>query len=161
MKLFELPEAYRDWEAAVDAEGGVTDDLAAALDGLDATLQDRCDAVCWLVREAEADEASYRDLAREFQGKAQAAAGRAASLKGYVMRCLRAMELAGVKGRCYTVSIARAGKPTIRWDHGRDLPEGFARVEVRLDGEAAQEAYRSGTLPEGFDVTFTESLRIR
>lgn len=162
MKMYEIPENYRAWErAVVEAGDEVTEELAAAFDFLQATLVDKADAIGWLVREAEADEEAFRATARAFQAKAQAAANRAASLKAYMTRVLRAMGLDGVKSRHYTFSIARAGRPTIRWDHGREIPAGFAKVETRLDGEAAQQAYRSGTLPAGFEVSFTESLRIR
>lgn len=162
MKLYELPEQYRAWEqAVVDAGDEVTEELAVAFDRLEATLQEKADAIGWMVRQAEADEQAFRELSRDFAAKARAAAGRSASLKAYLMRVLRAMGLDGVKGRVFTVSIARAGSPAIRWASAGEIPDGFARVETRLDGEAAQQAYRLGVLPEGFEVTHSESLRIR
>jgi hypothetical protein len=162
MKLYELPLGFLQWEAkVVEAGEEVTEELAAEFELLRATLAEKSDAIVWLVRGAEADAAGYRAMAREFAGKAQAAEHRVDSLKAYLTRVLRAMKLDGVNGRCFTVSRSRAGRPRIRWDHAAPIPEGFARVDISLDGEKAHEAYRSGTLPEGFEVVHAEILRIR
>lgn len=162
MKLYELPGEYRMWEEAVASNGGeVTEELAAAFDYIADELSVKADAIVALAREAKAEAETYRAEARDFQGKAQAAENREASLKGYLLSTLKQMELDRVKGRRFAVSIAKAARPMITWPHGKDIPEPFRRVRVELDKDLALDAYEAGELPADFAVHFTEYLRIR
>lgn len=162
MRLYELPGEYRMWEEAVASNGGeVSEELAAAFDHIVDTLTVKADGIAALVGEAEAEEATYRAVARDFQAKAQAAKNRAEGLKHFLLTSLKQLEVDKVKGRRFSVAVVKSGVPSITWPHGADIPEPFRRVKVELDGTAAQDAYKRGELPDGFAVHHSEHLRIR
>jgi hypothetical protein len=162
MKLYELSAEYRLLEEAIVANGGeLGEELSAALDYIQDQFIQKAESIWALADEAAEEEETYRRKAREFGEKARAAANRAASLKDYLMRNMKRAEVDRIKGRLFAISIAKSGRPVITWPHGSDIPEGFRRVKVELDGDRAWAAYKEGQLPEGFEVRHSEHLRAR
>ena len=160
--LYELPLAYRAFDAdLLDAEGELTPELLERLEELEAFGERKVDAIGVLVRErmllAETKRAEAKRLTRE----AQALENGAANLKNYLLRTLQALGWTRLAGRRFTARIQRNGQPTVRWTSTGEPPEGFRRVTVELDREAALAAWNAGrALPDGVDVVYGEHLRI-
>ena len=59
------------------------------------------------------------------------------------------------------LSVANASRPSIRWDGDlADLPDGFRKIETKLDSDAALDSYKAGTLPKGFSVKTSRYVRV-
>ncbi len=162
MRLYEIPLAFRTWEAKVDdADGEVTPELALEFDRLAVALSSKVDAIVALVRENERSADAYRMEARMFLDKARARENLATRLKGYLMHHLRLAGQDRVDGARFGVTICPNALPSITWPAGDEVPPAFRSVVVSLDRTLAQKAYRDGSLPQGFEVTFGFHMRIR
>jgi hypothetical protein len=162
VKLYELPALFRRIVEALDDSGGEVDEGVASLLALaEETLSEKVDCIASLIREKLARAEAERKEAEHFAARARADANSAENLKRYLMECLAASGLDGAKGRRFSAAIRRNGVPTIRWESGEEPPAEFTRTVASLDLRAAQEAYRAGTLPDGFVVSFGRHLRLR
>lgn len=162
MKLYEIADEFRRIDDALTENGGeVTEELQAALDGLEYSLEGKVDAIAGLIREAQARAAAFSTEAVRLREKAQAEQNRAESLHGYLLTHLKAIGKDKVKGQIFSVSVRTASIPSITWDGEGSPPRDFQRVKVELDGKKAQDALRSGTLPDGFNVRYTTFLQLR
>lgn len=161
LKLYQLPAALAELDALIDAlDGELPEDLEARLDALELNLEEKADAVCALARQAEAEAAFFADELARLDGRRRAAAGRAAGLKAYLHRTLTALGRDRVETPRFRARVQKNGTPSVRWAGPGDVPDGFARVTVELDGRAALAAHKAGTLPEGFTVEYGTHLRI-
>lgn len=162
MKLYELTDRYRVVDALLDdTDGEITDDIAAELATLDDALETKVDGIGALAREAEAEASALSTESIVLKVKSNRAKTRANSLKTYLLSQLKLMGRDKAKGVRFSARVATASTPSIRWEGPGDVPADFARVVVELDGRAAQQAEKAGTLPEGFTVTRTEYLDLR
>lgn len=73
---------------------------------------------------------------------------------------MRALGRREVEGRRFKVAIRTNPRPSIRWTAAGDPPEGFRREKVEPDLVKAHEALERGELPDGFEVSYSDSLRI-
>ncbi len=112
----------------------------------------------WRTMEAEAE--AYRGEAKRLATMAQVRERAAERLKGYVSRSLDTAGITRVVTDVGKVSVGNASRPSIRWTGDGEPPEGFTRVKVELDGDAALKAHKSGTLPEGFTVSLSRVVRV-
>ncbi len=162
MNLFTIPAEFRAWSDAVEAAGGeMTAELEAKLGDIESTLEFKADAVCALIREAEREGDAYRAEAAAFYARARTCENRVRALKHLLKAAMKAVGASTVKGRRFTATVATAAIPQIRWVFAGPPPEWCRRTIVEVDGGKAHEAYKFGASMEGFEVTFTESLRIK
>ncbi len=162
LRLYELPAAFRELDGLIDAmDGELPDDVGERLDALEATLEERTDAVCGLVREATVEADGYGAEIARLQALRIVAGNRAARLKTYLHGTLEALGRDRVDTGRFKVRVQRNSAASIRWTGDPDdLPDNLKRVTVELDGRAAQLALKSGTLPDGFEVSIGTHLRI-
>jgi hypothetical protein len=162
VRLYELPAVYREIDRLLEESCGEVDDtIAALLSEAESTLAQKIDAIAALVREKEARAEAERAEARHFAARAAADENAADRLKKYLLDCLTASGLDSAKGERFSARVQRNGTPSIAWAGEGAPPETFVRTRVEFDGRAAQDAYRAGTLPEGFEVSFGQHLRLR
>lgn len=163
MRLHELPAAQRHIDAMLEESGGeITPEIEHALALLDEEIGHKVDWVDAVVRERTIEAAGFKAEADRLLAHKKAEERACASLEGYLKAAMEAMGITEAKGRLSKATIHKAGKPRIAWTKDADqLPEGYRRVKVEPDLEAAHEAYENDMLPDGFSVSYTTSLRIR
>jgi hypothetical protein len=163
MRLYDLPQVYREWLRKVDAQDGeLTEDLWAELEEIEASVANKMDAYAALVRQFEYEEKAFRDEAKAMEIKAQVAAHRHEKLREMMRDVLERMDLDSVRGQRFCVRRLISTKPKITWESSDPIPEPFRKITVGLDFFAAQTAYDEvGSLPEGFKVVHKQFVTIR
>ena len=162
MHLYEIADEWRVIDQAIDdMDGEITPEIEARMDELAEALPETVDAIAKLIRERTAAAAVYAAEAKRLADKAKACQSTVERLKAYLHHHLEAIGLDGVNGTLFKVSIVKNSRPSIKWP-GRpeSIPDAFRRVSVDLDGPAAYAAWKSGTLPDGFDVAHGSHPRI-
>ena len=162
MKLYEIANEYRDIEVMLDESGGeITPDIEQMLVLVDAELPAKVDAICGLIVEAETKSLAFKNEAKRLQSLADIAEHKADRLREYVRRCLSIADKRVVEGELFIARRGTAGTPSIRWAADAPIPRAFVRITESLDGKKAHEAFKGGTLPDGFKVERSEFLEIR
>jgi FtsZ-binding cell division protein ZapB len=160
-KLYQFPEAI-DRILAESEDGELTPDQAAALDRVLGKLQEKVRSVVGVIRHLEMLADGCKDEKDRLASRQRSLSRQVDSLKEYLLRCMADEETARIVTDIGTVSRVANSRPSIRWAWtDREPPEEFQRVKVELDGQKAYEAYKAGTLPDGFLVETGESLRVR
>lgn len=163
LRLYEIPAEFRAIDEAIDdLDGEITPEIEARLDALvTGELALHVDSIVALVRENETAAHAYHAEAQRLADLSRGRLRAAERLKEYLRANLEACGLDGAKGRLFRVRVQKNGRPSIRWE-GRPetIPEPYRRVSIDLDGTAAYEAWKAGTLPAGFDVALGSHLRI-
>lgn len=164
MKLYEIPAALRIIEAQIaEADGELTPELEAALDGLDLEFARKAEYIALMVREALGAAEAPKAEAERLTARAKAHVNRAERLKTYLHRCMEDMGQTKMIGELTTVAIQKNGTPSVivEIDAGQ-LPEQYRKVTVTADTLGLRWAYRNGDqLPEGVRVEVGTHLRIR
>lgn len=162
LKLYELPQAFRQIETEIDElDGELPEDLEARLDLLEVALEDKADAIAALVTQAKAESEMFEAEAGRLTRRRVIAANRADRLKAYLHQTLTLLRRDRVVGRRFTVRVQRNGAPSIKWTRDIDaLPPEFMKITVDVDAAKAREAFKAGTLPDGFEGGIGTHLRI-
>ncbi len=160
MRLYEIPLAFRQWEAKIE-DGELTPELEREFEQITMALNVKVDGIVALVRENDRAADAFRAEARAFLDKARARENLADRLKQYLLRHLKLVGRDRVDGLRFSVRVCTNALPTITYPDGGEVPTAFLAVAYSLDRDAAQKAFRAGTLPAGFEVTFGQHLRIR
>lgn len=162
LKLYEIPGAFRAIDALLDESGGeLTVEVENALAAVEASLKDRVDAVCALIRESLLDADVVSVEVERLQARVRSSRRKAERLKDYLARVLAELGKDKVKGDRFSVSVCKNGAPSVRWDSGDPIPTVFRKVEVSLDSAKAHAVLKAGgTLPEGFRVDYGKHVRI-
>lgn len=162
MKLYEIADAYRDIDSQLDESGGeVTPEIGAALEALGDRLSDKVDSIGVLVKEAQAESLAFAEEAVRLRARSAALANKVSRLKAYLLSQLKAIGFDKVKGLRFSARVSTASTPAITWEGDGPIPYLFLRLKEELDGKAAHEAEKAGTLPEGFKVVRTEYIDLR
>lgn len=115
----------------------------------------------WRTLEAEAETMKAEadrlaDLAKKRRNGAQ-------RLKDRLAYCLDACGIDRLPTPLGRLSVANAGRPSIRWMGDiTEAPLEFTKVksETVIDSDAALAAYKAGTLPAGFRASVTRYVRV-
>lgn len=163
MKLYEISAEFRAIADELEELGGeAPPELLARLDAAEGDLEAKVAGIVAIIREKKVEAEAIDAEAKRLKDKANAAKNGAESLSNYLMLHLKAIGITGkIKTPIATVGIQKASRPSIRWTKEGSIPDGYQRIKIELDGERAYKEYREGTLPEGFDVKFSEFLSIR
>lgn len=162
MKLYELPDAFSEIEALIEElDGELPGDLEDRLNSLEVTLGEKIDAICVKMSENLAEVAFYKAEIDRLAARKRAVERRVDWYKGYIRRTLETLGRDHAVGKLFKVRIQKNGVPKIRWTGTPDsIPEGFRKETVEVDQAAVMEAWKSGSLPDGFDVEVGSHLRI-
>lgn len=142
-------------------DGELPPELEARLDGLEMDLQTKVRNIVALYREWDTEGEAAKSEAARLAAIAKSRAGNADRLRAYLVHCLDAAGIATVKTDIGNVSVRSASRPSIRWEGAGPLPDEFVRTKVELDGAKAFDAYKAGTLPEGFVAERTRFVSVR
>lgn len=163
MQLYAITEALRSITDTDDGE--LTDEAAARLDALQLSLQDKVEDLRDRLDEYEMLIQRRKDRIAELRAMNDRDERDAEWLKGYVMGCLRAAGLDGVKTAFVSASICKSPPSARCVVDAHDLPESFQRVipaRCEPDAKAAIAFWKeTGLIPVGFEITQGEHLRLR
>lgn len=161
MRLYEIRDeilsALGDVE---DAGGEMTDEVEQRLDALNLALEEKVERIGLYIRDLELEAEKVEAEEKRLFYRRKAMQGRAKWLKGYLMRCLLAVDTNRVKTPLVTFAVQRNSRPSITWTRG-EIPEQYRRVTVELDGTKVYEAFKAGELPDGFEVHYGEHPVLR
>jgi hypothetical protein len=162
LRLSDFPTAFAAIDAVIDELGGeLPEDVEARLDAMDVAFETKCDGVAWLIRQADSEVAFWRPEYDRITKRLRAAQHRSARLRNYLQSTMEALGRDKVETGRFSVRLQKNSTPSIRWPGDlAELPDHLKCVEVSLDGKAAREALKAGTLPEGFEVVVGRHLRI-
>lgn len=155
LHLWEITEAEEALAAKLAAAGGeISPELEAEWDLLQGTFDAKAERVALYIKELEANAASAASERDRLDGIARALTNRAKHLKGYLFHHMTLTQRTKVETHRVTVRIqSNGGKPSFRWTGTVDnVPEAFRRVTVEVNRAAVEEAYKAGSLPDGFVV---------
>jgi hypothetical protein len=163
VRLYDLPQVYREWLRKVDAcDGELNEELWRELEEIEANIAHKMDAYAALVRQFEYEEKNFRDEASAMEIKARVAQHRHEKLREMMRSALEAMDLDSVRGKRFTVRRLISSQPKITWDSSDPVPEPFQKVVVSLDPYLALQAYEeAGGLPPGFKIVHKHFVTIR
>jgi hypothetical protein len=163
LHLYELPAAFDKIDHEIESLGGELPlGLEEELDALELNLESKAEGVAALIREAESEAQAYKVEIERLRSLYRAAENRGNGLREYLRSTMTALNRTKLATPRFKLSVQRNSVPTIRWPgEPETIPAELKRVRVELDGQAAIEAYRLGSLPEGFDVHVGTHLRIR
>jgi hypothetical protein len=165
LRLYDLGLALRNIDDLIEEAGGeLTAEVEEALSCLTDGFTEKAERIALLIQERLRRAEAVASEAKRLAALALTSERAADSLKAYLARCLEAAGIDRFDGRLARVSLCQNGRPSIRWaGPAESIPEPFRKtvVEHRLDGSAALEAHRSGTLPDGFEVVLGKHVRIR
>jgi hypothetical protein len=164
MKLYEIPAALRALEDKIEeAEGLLTPELEAELDGLTEEFDRKAEYIAMLIREAKLEAEKWKAEEDRVAARRRSLERRAEGLIRYVHEAMTAMGKEKIEGDLLTVAIQRNSMPTVMFEGDpMALPEEFRRVKVDMNAAAIREAHKAGReLPPGVEINYGTHWRIR
>ena len=162
-RLYDLVAALNDVDALLDeSEGELTPEIEAKLEALTDTFEQKVDNICRL-RQGRMASAEMCDVEiKRLQARKKAHEKSADSLRLFLYGAMKRLAKDKIKTPLYTVWVQQ-NPPSIKWTREtEELPDEFRRVKVEPDIAKAQEKLKAHEwLPDGFQITTGESVRIR
>lgn len=143
-------------------EGEIPEDLAAELDAIDGTIEQKVEAICQIRAGLTYEGAAIDAEANRLKSRAASRHRQADALKRYLQECLERSGVKKVKTPLFTVWVQQS-TPSIAWDGlAEDVPEQFRRVRVEVDRQAAMNVWKqTGEVPAGFTISQGSHVVIR
>ena len=164
MKLYELTHEYRTLLDRVDPDTGeLTPEVSQLLDDLQDPIECKAENIVKVVKELDGEIEALQAEIERLGDRKRARENTAKSLRTYLVNQLDVMQIEKVKTPLFTIRPQNASRPSIRWvGPVEDLPSGLARTRVELDGTAAYQQWKDGTLDNPrFEISLTRFLSIR
>lgn len=144
------------------ADGEIPEDLAAELDAIEGTIEQKVEAICQIRASLKYEGEAIDAEANRLKTRAASRHRQADALKHYLQECLERSGVKRVKTPLFTVWVQQS-TPSIAWDGlAEDVPEEFRRVKVEVDRQAAMNVWKqTGEVPAGFTISQGCHLQIR
>lgn len=163
MKLYEIATQYRQdaerlAELDIDAQT-----LADTLDSLGGELEVKAQNVAFVARNCEALAASIKDAEAQMSARRKALENRAASLRAYILACMRSAGVQKLEGPYLRLSV-RANPPAVEVFDAQQIPASFMRMPEppppAPDKAAIKDALKRGEDVPGCRLTVSQRLDI-
>jgi len=151
--LFGLTPSWAQlWDAIERADGEVTPEIEAEMQGLISATMDSTDRACGAVYAMEAEASELKsEIARLAKRMAQRAAA-ADRIRDLIGRCLDAAEMKSIKGLRFTVTRI-AGRPSVAVTDASLVPADFmVQAAPSVDKRAIGEVLKSGKSVPGAEI---------
>lgn len=155
MKLYDIAEIYENLEN-IDDEVAV----AAAMDGVDAALEEKLESTAKVIRNLEAEAEALEAEEKRLKARKMAVKNRIADIKGYVQQNLEAMGKNKVTSGIFKWSI-QANAPSVNILDEDLIPDAYWKIERKPMKTEIKKAIEAGELTEGVELVRTKSLRLR
>lgn len=155
MKLYDIAEIYENLE-------NIDDDVAvaAAMDGLDAALEEKLESTAKVIRNLEAEAEALEAEEKRLKARKTAVRNRIADIKGYVQENLEAMGKDKVTSGIFKWSI-QANAPSVNILDEDLILDAYWKIERKPMKTEIKKAIEAGELTEGAELVRTKSLRLR
>lgn len=170
MKLYEIPEMFRELEVSLtESEGELTPELEKKFDDFLRSGKDKLEAGAMVMRGFELEADACKQEAHRLTVRALALENNATRLKRLILYALDGAFAGKVKTALFTI-WGQTSAPTQSIDLApmvdlKDLPETFVRVKRELAKDAVKDALKKGeAIPEEIIVTEmpgTRFLRVK
>lgn len=155
MRLYDITEIYENLEN-IDDEVAV----AAAMDGVDAALEEKLESTAKVIRNLEAEADGLEAEEKRLKARKMAVKNRIADIKGYVQQNLEAMGKDKVTSGIFKWSI-QANAPSVNILDESLIPDDYWKIERKPMKTEIKKAIEAGELTEGVELVRTKSLRLR
>lgn len=155
MRLYDITEIYENLEN-IDDEVAV----AAAMDGVDAALEEKLESTAKVIRNLEAEADGLEAEEKRLKARKMAVKNRIADIKGYVQQNLEAMGKDKVTSGIFKWSI-QANAPSVNILDESLIPDDYWKIERKPMKTEIKKAIEAGELTEGAELVRTKSLRLR
>ena len=155
MKLYDIAEIYENLEN-IDDEVAV----AAAMDGVDAALEEKLESTAKVIRNLEAEAEALETEEKRLKARKTALRNRIADIKGYVQENLEAIGKDKVTSGIFKWSI-QANAPSVNILDEDLIPDAYWKIERKPMKTEIKKAIEAGELTEGVELVRTKSLRLR
>lgn len=166
MRLYEMSGAIAAIEdAIIDADGELTDEIAAQLDAIEGTFESKVEACAFAIRNMEtlADAAKIEETRIASLRKSRESGAR--RLKGYLQTCMEIACREKVETAAFKIALQKSPPSVVVDCDPSDLPSEYIRVipeSYEVDRKAIIADYKAGaSLPAGVSVHDSYHLRIR
>lgn len=162
MNLFELSSDFLALADRLTADE-VDESALAAIGANEDSLRAKAGGYLAVSRTLRAEAETMRAEARRLAELARRREAGADRLEARLVYCLDLCRIDRLPTPLGAIRVQAAGRPAIAWPGGvESIPAGFTKVktEYRLDADKALAAWKAGSLPAGFQVTTTRSLRV-
>jgi hypothetical protein len=157
MKLYEVPEAYRQLDLLAQ-EG---EDVSDALLQLDGEVSSKAEAVIYVLRNIDSEADAYAAEIKRLTDRKRVADNNAARIKDYLRRTMEGAGIERIKAGTFSVTLS-AGPERIEIDNESLVPEEFVRVKREPSKVALLAHYKeTGEVPAGVSITRGTRLVIR
>lgn len=162
-RMYELVEEVRQVLAAIDENGGeMTDEQERILAEAYPAIEDKAEAYAAIIKEFEHDMDAIQIEIGRMQRRKKSLEQAADRLREVLRVSMIVAQIDTCKGLRFTVSLSKASRPTIKWTlKDQEPPEGFRKIEVKPDNDAAYQAWKRNELPEGFEAHLKQGITIR
>ncbi len=164
--LWEIADELMDVGALI-AEGGgeLTDELLARLEAVEGSLESKVERIALFIQDLSGDAEKAKTEEKRLAAIHKYYARQATGLKAYLGRCMASADVRKIETPKVRVRLQKSSTPSVSYRGELEaLPDSFIRVvpESRvLDKKVATQAFKDGEeLPEGLEVTYSESVRI-
>ena len=185
LSLYQFPGAFGQWYADLElvltarddndlsslsslASGEIPVEFMAAFDSMELALGDKLDYAVKIIRTWETQERAARGEAEAIarlvtilRTFAAARERRVDGMKALIIRALEAARMRSWDGQTWKVWI-QSSPQSVRFTGDVDaLPDNLVRVTRSPDMDAAKKIIADGEIPDGFEVTQGQHLRIK
>lgn len=158
MELYRVHDSIRDILSKVDDDGEVPADLSFQLDAVVSMTAAEMEDLVAALKNAKAESAIFRAESQRLASQARLIDEKAEAIEVSIRGLLAGDTM--WSGGVHAIRLQRNSVPTIRVREGDEIPAGFERVKVELDGKAAQKAWSEGRLPESLIAVVGDHLRV-
>ncbi len=164
LKLYELPGKFRLIEAEIDAtDGELSPDLEKDLEAIQATLEEKAEAICAKRAEILGEVETLRKEVQRIENLARSRKKKAEWLTSYLKNTLEAMKIKNLKTPRFSVTVCGNAKPSVDFSGDiESLPSEWIVTTKHPDTQKAFEQWDAGEpVPEGFVIKLGTHLLIK
>lgn len=165
-KLYELSNQFKNLEALLENEDLPKEDIQEALNGVQASIEEKISDMCKYIKNIENDSLALASEVKRLSDKKKANDNRISSIKEYMFEQLKALNMKSVKTTLFSVGIQN-NPPSVKVTDEGKFSEATKNSyyeeysELRLDKKRLLADLKTGQIIEGCEIQQSESLRIR
>ena len=162
MKLYEIKSEYEmllqaAFDCAEENEGVIPDDLADALDSVEAKYEEKIHNCLLYYKNQQAEADAINAETKKLSARAKAAANRAEWMKKYLKSCCPE----GVKCSFPDTAISWRKSKSVEILDETKIPEDYCKIKITPSKTAIKQAIESGVVVPGASIVEKLNLQIK
>lgn len=162
MKLYEIAESYKNLEEVIENtdDENIIELVKASLLEVEGDLVTKCENICKLIKNYEADIKSYKEEERRLATQRKVQENKLDHLKKYLFETVSQTKSKKVETSIFKLGVRKTPAKLIIEDENK-INEKFKVVKFDWDKASMKEALKNGEEIEGVKLEQGESLSIR